>query len=89
MEKMVEGIGLIETGCIQVEVVVRLGNVFLTVEDLSLLQPGGLIDLDREMSDGVDICVGEQVVAKGELTMVEDGGDRIGIRIIGSTRISR
>lgn len=86
--EMGESVGLIDTRRIQVEVVMRLGNVFLTIEDLSVLQPGGLIDLDRNMSDGVDICIGEQVVAKGELAMVEGGGDGICIRIIGSTRAS-
>lgn len=74
---------LIATDQIQVEVTIRLGGAQLSVAELSRLRPDDIITLDREMSDGVDICVGDKVIAKGELTVASEGDDRLCVRIIG------
>lgn len=73
---------LIATDQIQVEVTIRLGGTQLSVAQLSRLGPDDIITLDREMSDGVDICVGDKVIAKGELTMAAEG-NRLCVRILG------
>lgn len=75
---------LIATDLIQVQVTIRLGGTQLSVAELSRLQPGDVIRLDQEMSDGVDICVGDKVIARGELTTGGDGDNRLCVRILGA-----
>ena len=59
---------LIATDQIQVEITIRLGGTQLSVAELARLRPDDILTLDQDMSDGVDICVGDRVIAKGELT---------------------
>lgn len=66
---------------IPVEVTIRLGRTVMSVKAVSLLRPDDIVPLDHEISDGVDICIGDKVIARGELT--SDEGDRIAIRITG------
>lgn len=73
---------LIPTQQIQVEITIRLGRTRMSVAELARLQADDVLPLDQDALDGVDICIGERVVARGEL--VEDGGDgRLAVRIIG------
>lgn len=71
---------LISTDQIQVEVTIRLGSTRLSIAELSRLRPDDILTLDQQMSDGVDICVGDKVIARGELTSGE--GDRLCVRIL-------
>lgn len=71
---------LISTDQIQVEVTIRLGGTQLSIAELSRLRPDDIITLDQQMSDGVEICVGEKVIAHGELISGE--GDRLCVRIL-------
>ena len=75
---------LIATDLIQVQVTIRLGGTQLSVAELSRLRPGDVIRLDQEMLDGVDICVGDKVIARGELTTGGDGDNRLCVRILGA-----
>lgn len=77
---------LIDTNDIQVEVTIRIGRTRLTVAELSALRGDDVLTLDQSIADGVEICVGDKIVARGELT--GDGGaeDRLCIRIIGASR---
>lgn len=71
---------LIATDHITVELTVRLGRRTMTVAELSMLGPDDILTLDQEISDGVDLCVGDRVIARGMLTT--DGEDeRLCIRI--------
>lgn len=74
---------LIATDQIQVEVTIRLGSTQLSVAELSRLRPDDILSLDQDISDGVDICVGDKIIAKGELTTAGDGNGRLGVRILG------
>ena len=75
---------LIATDQIQVEISIRLGRTRLTVAELSRLKSDEILTLDQEISDGVEICVGDRVIAKGELTTAGDGDDRLCVRILGA-----
>ena len=75
---------LIATDLIQVQVTIRLGGTQLSVAELSRLRPDDVIRLDQEMLDGVDICVGDKVIARGELTTGGDGDNRLCVRILGA-----
>lgn len=79
---------LIATDQIQVEVTIRLGGTQLSVAELSRLRPDDILTLDQEMSDGVDICVGDKVIAKGELTTAGEGDNRLCVRILGAAGAS-
>ena len=71
----------IATDHITVELTVRLGRTTMTVAQLSALGPDDVLTLDQEVSDGVELCVGDRVIARGVLTT--DGADeRLFIRVI-------
>lgn len=79
---------LIATDQIQVEVTIRLGATQLSVAELARLQPDDILTLDQDMTDGVDICVGDKVIAKGELTSGDESDNRLCVRIIGPAAVS-
>lgn len=79
---------LIATDKIMVEVSVRLGSTRLSVGDLSRLQGDDILTLDRDISDGVELCVGDKVIARGELTTSDEAEGRLCIRIIGPATTS-
>lgn len=73
---------LIPTQQIQVEIAIRLGRTRLSVAELAQLQADDILPLDQDALDGVDICIGDRVVARGEL--VDEAGDgRLAVRILG------
>lgn len=75
---------LIDTDTIQVEVTIRLGRTRRTVAQLSSLKVDDVLVLDQPIEDGVEICVGDTVIARGELT--GDGSeDRLCVRVLGAT----
>ncbi|MDS9466937.1 FliM/FliN family flagellar motor switch protein [Paracoccus sp. MBLB3053] len=77
--------GLIATDQIQVEVTIRLGGTKLSVAELSRLRSDDILTLDQQITDGVEICVGDKVIARGELTSSDDGENRIFVRVLGAT----
>lgn len=74
---------LIATDQIQVEITIRLGGTRLSVAELSRLRPDDVLTLDQDMSEGLDICVGDKVIAKGELVADENTDNRLCIRVLG------
>ncbi|MBB1490308.1 MULTISPECIES: FliM/FliN family flagellar motor C-terminal domain-containing protein [unclassified Paracoccus (in: a-proteobacteria)] len=73
---------LIPTEQIQIEIAIRIGRTRLSVADLARLQADDVLPLEQDTADGVEICIGEKVVARGEL--VEHGGEgRLAVRILG------
>ncbi|MCT4333709.1 FliM/FliN family flagellar motor C-terminal domain-containing protein [Paracoccus sp. YLB-12] len=76
---------LIDTDNIQVEVTIRLGKTHQTVARLSSLRADDVLILEQSIEDGVEICVGDKVIARGELTGDGSHEDRLCVRIIGAT----
>lgn len=79
---------LIQTDDIQVEVTIRLGRTRQTVAQLSSLHADDILTLDQAISDGVEICVGDKVIARGELTGDGSPEDRLCVRIIGAADLA-
>ncbi|KRW96596.1 FliM/FliN family flagellar motor C-terminal domain-containing protein [Paracoccus sp. PXZ] len=79
---------LIATDQIQVEITIRLGGTQLTVAELSRLRPNDILTLDQDMSDGVEICVGDKVIARGELVAGDETDNRLCVRILGPASAS-
>ncbi len=49
-----------------------VGGADMTVEELLHLGRGAVIELDRRVGELIDVTVNDQIVAKGELVLVED-----------------
>nr|WP_111299660.1 FliM/FliN family flagellar motor C-terminal domain-containing protein [Paracoccus saliphilus] len=75
---------LIDTDIIQVEVTIRLGRTRRTVAQLSALRPDDVLILDQAIEDGVEICVGDKVIARGELTGDGSSEERLCVRVLGA-----
>jgi flagellar motor switch protein FliN len=56
----------------EVEVSVVLGTSTIRVRDLLKLGRGAIVELDRKIDDLSDIIVSGRMVARGEVTIVED-----------------
>lgn len=69
----------IKTEEIPLDIVVEVGKFKITVQKLSELKPGQVLDLGFNPDDGVDLVLNGHLVAKGELLKV---GDTLGVRIL-------
>ena len=74
---------LIATDHIQVEITIRLGQIRLSVAELGALRPDDVLPLDHDIGEGVDICIGDKVVARGELVDDGSGAGRLAVRVLG------
>ncbi len=66
---------------LQVEVTVELGRTRLTVRELAEMIEGQVIELDQAADKPLSLLASGQVFARGELVMVGENGDRLGLRI--------
>lgn len=64
---------------IPVTLVVEVGQVQMTMEQLLKLEPGNLLDINLYPENGVDLTLNGKVVGKGELVRI---GDVIGVRVL-------
>lgn len=65
---------------VPMDVQVIVGQSRMTVRDVMAIRRGQLVELDRKASDLVDVAVNGKLLAKGELTVFEDG--RIGVSLV-------
>ncbi|MDF3607256.1 FliM/FliN family flagellar motor C-terminal domain-containing protein [Paracoccus sp. DMF-8] len=84
---MTDFANLIATDQIQVELSVRIGATRLSVAEISRLRPDDVLTLDQDMSDEVELCVGDKVIARGELTTTEGAESRLCVRITGAAQV--
>lgn len=63
---------------VTVSVCVELGRCSIPIKELLKLQPGSVIELDRNVSQPVDLTVRGILFARGEVVVVED---RFAVRI--------
>jgi flagellar motor switch protein FliN len=56
---------------VELEVYLRLGERQLLVRDVLDLGRGGVVELDQQLQDPVDLLVGQKVVARGQLVIVD------------------
>ncbi|MFI0396478.1 FliM/FliN family flagellar motor switch protein [Paracoccus jiaweipingae] len=73
---------MIATDHIQVELAIRLGTVTLTIGEISALGANEILPLAQEIGDGVELCVGDRVIARGEIIRNDSDG-KLAIRVIG------
>ncbi|MCX5750885.1 MAG: flagellar motor switch protein FliN [Candidatus Saganbacteria bacterium] len=65
-------------GDIPVQVTVELGRTQMTLRDVLDLAEGGIIELDRLAGEPLDLKVGGQLIAQGEVVAIDDS---YGLRI--------
>ena len=63
---------------IPVEVVVELGRKTMLIREVAALKPGEVIHLEQPVDAPLDVRVGDKLLARGELVMVEG---KVGLRI--------
>jgi flagellar motor switch protein FliN len=55
---------------VELEAAIRFGYRELTLSEVLDMGPGDVVELDRHVSDPVDLVVGDKVVAQGEVVLV-------------------
>jgi flagellar motor switch protein FliN len=66
---------------VKVTVQIMLGSTRLTLAEMLSLKPGSSISLDQKLGEAVLVIVNNSVVAKGELYVLEQSGNRLGVKI--------
>jgi len=64
---------------VPLKVTVSLGNTKMLIKELLHLGPGSIIELSKIAGDPMDICIGEKLIARGEVVVVND---LFGVRIM-------
>lgn len=64
---------------IPVTLEIVLGTARMPVSDLMKLGRGSVIPLDRKIGDPVDVVVNGRVVARGEVVVLENEPERLGV----------
>lgn len=59
-------------GDIPIEVSVELGRTHMSLKDILDLREGSIVELDRSAGDPLDLKVGGQLVAQGEVIAIDD-----------------
>jgi flagellar motor switch protein FliN len=55
---------------VELEASLRFGSREMTLEEILNLGPGDVVELDRQVDDPVDLIVGDKIVARGEVVLV-------------------
>jgi flagellar motor switch protein FliN/FliY len=63
---------------INLQVAVELGRARMTVKEVLSLGPGSVVELDKLAGEPVDLRVNDQLVARGEVVVIDD---KFGIRV--------
>lgn len=66
---------------IPVSVRIVLGATRMPVSKLMSLARGSIIPLDRKVGDLVDIVVNDRLVARGEVVVLDEAGQRFGVAV--------
>ena len=60
-------------------VTVEIGSAHLLVRDVLQLAKGSVVELDRMQGEPADILVNDRLIARGEVTVVDD---RLAVRVV-------
>jgi flagellar motor switch protein FliN/FliY len=63
---------------IELEANIRFGSREMSLAELLEVGPGAVIPLDRQVTDPVDLIIGDKVVARGEVVLVQG---KFGLRV--------
>jgi flagellar motor switch protein FliN/FliY len=63
---------------VSVPIAVQLGQTRMTIRELLNLKKGGIVRLNRMAGEPVDVFLSKKIIAKGEITVVDD---KLSVRI--------
>jgi len=63
---------------VPLEISVEIGKTRMSVKEILEIRQGSLIELDRQAGDPVDIMVNGQLIAKGDVVIIDDD---FGVRV--------
>ncbi len=66
---------------IPIDVQIVLGSSRMPVKGLMNLKEGTTVTLDKKIGEPVDITVNGRLIARGEITLLEDDDTRFGVRV--------
>lgn len=66
---------------VPIEVTVSVGKARPMIQEIVSLRRDSVLPLDSRVEDPVEIYVGSQLIARGELQELEDDGGRLGVRL--------
>ena len=64
---------------VPLEVSVEIGRTKMSVKNVLDIRQGSIVELDRQAGDPVDVIVNGQLIARGDVVIVDDN---FGVRII-------
>ncbi len=64
---------------VNVPIGVQLGQTKMTIRELLNLNKGNIVRLNRMAGEAVDVFINKKLIAKGEITVVDD---RLSVRIV-------
>lgn len=74
---------------VPLDVTVEIGRTKMPVKNILDIRPGSIVELDRQAGDPVDVIVNGQLIAKGDVVVIDDNfGVRI-VEILSKKEISR
>lgn len=79
VDERLESVGMRMLANVELPVTVSFGKAYLTVKDIVKLNTGSIIELNRSISEPVDVKVNNAIIARGEVVVV-DGN--YGIRVL-------
>jgi flagellar motor switch protein FliN/FliY len=66
---------------VPIEVTVSVGHARPMIHEIVALRRDSVLPLDSRVEDPVEVYVGNQLIARGELQELEDDGGRLGVRL--------
>ena len=68
---------------VPIEITISVGKARPSVKELLVLENGSVLQLDRRIDDPVELYIGENLIARGELQEVEgDSAGQLAVRLI-------
>ncbi len=66
---------------VPIEVTVSVGRARPLISEIVSLRRDSVLPLESRVEDPVEVYVGSQLIARGELQELEDDGGRLGVRL--------
>ena len=57
---------------VKVQLSVRLGSCHLMMRDVLELAPGAIVQLDQKATDSVGLYINDQLIARGEVVVIDE-----------------
>lgn len=66
---------------VEIEIIVSVGKSKMSLSELVKLENESVLRLDSKIDDSVEIFVGNKMIARGELEIIEGDPELLGVRL--------